>query len=229
MKLVGKASSNVGRAKATPRSSEAVVRMYNCFGKEIGKHQLDKKIFDGSVNKALLYQAINMYNANARQGNASTKTREFVSGGGKKPWRQKGTGRARAGSSRSPLWRGGGIVFGPHPRDYSYDMPKKMKNLAFLASFNAKLNEDKVIGLDAIQIDEPKTKKFKAIMDALNLAGRSLFVVDSIDDNTRRATRNIQQVSVRNYKDFNVMDVLTCDTVVMTKAALDKLPERVEV
>ena len=110
----------------------AEISIYNINGQSVGKMELDKKIFNGEVNKAVLYQIVKMHEANLRQGNASTKTRSDVSGGGKKPWKQKGTGRARAGTSRSPLWRGGGIIFGPHPRDYSYSLPKAVKRLALI-------------------------------------------------------------------------------------------------
>jgi len=218
------------KVKASPKAKagekEFSIPVYNAKGKEVGTFAFDKKIFDGSVNKKILYQAVIMYNANRRQGTASTKSRGEISGGGKKPWRQKGTGRARAGSSRSPLWRGGGTIFGPLPRDFHYDIPKKMKRLAFLSSLNSKLNENKVVGIDAVVIDEPKTKKVKDILKALKLAGRSLFVVDNIDNNVRLASRNLQEVRLRDYKDFNTMDVLTCDTMVLSKAALEKLPER---
>ena len=202
------------------------VPVYDLKGKAVETFQLDKGLFTGKVNKAALYQAVLMYSANARQGNAATKTRSDVSGGGKKPWRQKGTGRARAGSNRSPLWRHGGIVFGPHPRDYSYTMPKQLRRVAFLSSINSKLNDNKMIGLVEVSIPEPKTKAFQAIMDALKLEGRSLFVLAQMDAKILRASRNIQKVLVRNYKDFNTMDVLRCDNLVIAKAALEKLPER---
>lgn len=206
-----------------------IVPIFNSTGKEVGKLQLDKKIFDGAVNKAILYQAVLMYNANRRQGNASTKTRGDVSGGGKKPWRQKGTGRARAGSSRSPLWRGGGVIFGPHTRDFHYDLPRKIKRVAFLSSINSKLNDGKIMGIEAIDMKEPKTKKFKVILNALKLKGKSLFVLDTIDENIRRASGNLKEVVIKNYKDFSTMDVMSCDTLVMSKVSLEKLPERVEI
>ncbi|MFA6142407.1 MAG: 50S ribosomal protein L4 [Candidatus Omnitrophota bacterium] len=202
------------------------VSIYNSKGKEVEKFDLSKEIFTGEVNKAVLYQAILMYNANQRQGNASTKTRGDVSGGGKKPFRQKGTGRARAGSTRSPLWRHGGTVFGPHTRDYSYSLPRKIRRLAFLSSLNSKLNEEKVMGLDTIELAVPKTKNFKAIMSALKLVGSTLFVTDVIDHNVLRASRNLREVSVKNYKDINTIDVLKHDNLVMSKTALEKLSER---
>lgn len=204
------------------------VPMYNSKGKEVAMFELDKELFTGEVNKGVLYQFLRMYNANQRQGNASTKTRSDVSGGGKKPWRQKGTGRARAGSTRSPLWRGGGKIFGPHPRDFHYDIPKKIKRSALLSSLNSKMLDEKLIGIESIDMAEAKTKQFQAILDALKLEGRSLFVLDVVDKKINRVSRNIQDVSVKNYKDFNPADILSCDTVVMSRAALEKIPERLK-
>lgn len=217
------------RERTTKKSKElSIIPIVNSKGEEIEKFVLDKELFTGEVNKAILYQAMLMYNSNQRQGTASTKTRGDVSGGGKKPWRQKGTGRARAGSTRSPLWRGGGVVFGPHPRDFHYDIPKKIKRLALLSSLNSKFIEDKLLGIDSIKIDEPKTKKFKSIMVALKLKGKSLFILDEIDERIKRASRNLKEVLVKNYKDFNMVDVLSNDNVVITKIALEKLPERLK-
>jgi len=220
-----KAESKKPRAVKKPEDPSKVP-VYNSNGKEVEQFQLNKDLFDGEVNKALLYQAVLMYNANRRQGTAATKTRGDVSGGGKKPWRQKGTGRARAGSTRSPLWRHGGIIFGPHPRDFHYKLPKKIVRLALLSGINAKLSDGALVGLSSLELDEPKTKKFKAIMGALKLEGKSLFVLDAVDERVKRASRNIGCVVVRNYRDFNLMDVLGSDTVVMSKTALEKLTER---
>ncbi|MFA5143813.1 MAG: 50S ribosomal protein L4 [Candidatus Omnitrophota bacterium] len=202
------------------------VPIYDMSGKEVEHLILDKELFDGTVNKEVLYQAVVIYNSNQRHGNAVTKTRGDVSGGGKKPFRQKGTGRARAGSTRSPLWRHGGTTFGPQPRDFHRDIPRKMKRAAFLSCLNSKLNEEKVLGISSVDIAEPKTKRFKAILDALKLKGKSLFVLESIDDKVKTASRNLQEVSVKNYKDFNTIDILKCDNVVISKSALQKLPER---
>jgi large subunit ribosomal protein L4 len=202
------------------------IPVYDLKGKEIERIALDKNLFNGEVNKEVLYQAVIVYNSNQRRGNAHTKTRGDVSGGGKKPFRQKGTGRARAGSTRSPLWRHGGTTFGPQTRDFHRDLPKKVKKLAFLSSINSKLNEEKFVGISAIDMAEAKTKKFKAIVGALKLQGKSLFVVDAIDEKVKLASRNLQEVSVKNYRDFNTIDVLKCDNIVISKAALEKLPER---
>jgi large subunit ribosomal protein L4 len=226
---VKKALARISKAPASKDVKtvlDLAVPVFDMNGKEVEKFQLDKELFTGKVNKKVLYQAILMYNANQRAGTASTKTRGDVSGGGKKPFRQKGTGRARAGSTRSPLWPGGGIVFGPHPRDFHYDLPRKIKRLALLSCLNAKLAESKMLGISAVDLKEPKTKRFQAILDALKLNGRSLFVLDGINENIKRASRNIPNVFVKTYKDFGTMDVLRCDTVVLSKTALQKLPER---
>ena len=218
---------SVKRVKGEKVSKECVLKVYDSKGKEVESIKLDPKIFSGIVNKAALYQVVRMYNANQRQGTASTKTRGDVSGGGKKPWRQKGTGRARAGSTRSPLWRHGGVIFGPHPRDYHYDMPDNIKRLALLSSLNSKFNDNKMIGIESVVLDEPKTKKMQAIIDALKLAGKNLFILDEIDNKVKMASRNLKNVMIRNYRDFNTMDVLRCDNIILHKAALIKLAERV--
>ncbi|MBU0605290.1 MAG: 50S ribosomal protein L4 [Candidatus Omnitrophica bacterium] len=208
--------------KAAKPEFSSAIPVFDVKGKEIEKYQLDKELFTGNINKAVLYQAVLMYSACARQGNASTKTRGDVSGGGKKPFRQKGTGRARAGSTRSPLWRHGGSVFGPHPRDYRYDMPKKLKRVALLSSINSKLVDSKMIGISGVTVAEPKTKSFRGLLNALKLGGKSLFIVDSVDQNVVRASRNMHEVPIKNYKDFNTMDVLHCDNLVISVRALEK-------
>ena len=207
-------------------AAEFSIPIYDMKGKEVERLAMDKNLFNGEVNKEVLYQAVIMYNSNQRHGNAATKTRGDVSGGGKKPFRQKGTGRARAGSTRSPLWRHGGTIFGPHQRDFHRELPKKVKRLAFLSSINSKLNDEKVLGISAMNIAEAKTKKFKAIVDALKLKGKSLFILDAIDDKVKIASRNLQEVSVKNYRDFNTVDVLKCDNMIISTAAIQKLPER---
>lgn len=224
-KTVNKKKTAAKKAVSKPEFSSSIP-VFDVKGKEVEKFQLDKELFTGKVNKAVLYQAVLMYNACARQGNAATKTRGDVSGGGKKPFRQKGTGRARAGSTRSPLWRHGGTVFGPQPRDYRYDMPKKLKRAAFLSSINSKLADSRMVGIVEVVVSEPKTKNFRELVNALKLDGKSLFIVDAVDQNVIRASRNMQEVSVKNYRDFNTMDVLHCDNLIISKPALEKLPGR---
>ncbi|MCX5715428.1 MAG: 50S ribosomal protein L4 [Candidatus Omnitrophica bacterium] len=180
------------------------------------------------VNKAVLYQVVKMYQANLRQGNSSTKTRAAVSGGGRKPWKQKGTGRARAGSIRSPLWKGGGTIFGPHPRDYSYTVPQKMRTEALRSSLNSKYNTDAVTVVESLVVEKPKTKEFIKLLLGLKIDSekKTLFVVDKIDENLRRASRNIKQAGLRRAADLNALDVLNFEKLVVTKPALAVLNEK---
>lgn len=204
----------------------AEVPIYNIKGQSIGKMSLDKDIFNGEVNEAVLYQAIKMYEANLRQGTASTKTRSDVSGGGKKPWKQKGTGRARAGTIRSPLWRGGGIIFGPHPRDYSYSIPKGIKKLALISSLNDKLNNNELIVLEDIKIDKPKTKEFMSVLRNLKADDKPLLVLDDKDETIIRASRNIPHLLLRDYKTLNAYEVLKQHKLILTQKALVALTEQ---
>jgi large subunit ribosomal protein L4 len=198
----------------------AEISIYNISGQSVGKMELDKKIFNGEVNKAVLYQIVKMHEANLRQGNASTKTRSDVRGGGKKPWKQKGTGRARAGTSRSPLWRGGGIVFGPHPRDYSYSLPKSVKRIALISSLNSKLNDKELIVVDDIKISKPKTKEIAVALRNLKADERPLLVLDEKDEAIVRASRNIPQLILRDYRTLNAYDIIKQHKLVLTQKAL---------
>jgi len=204
----------------------AEVPVYNMKGQAVGKMALDKNIFNGEVNEAILYQAIKMYESNLRQGTASTKTRSQVSGGGKKPWRQKGTGRARAGTIRSPLWRGGGIIFGPHPRDYSYAIPKKIRRLALISSLNAKLNNGELVVLEEIKVAEPKTREFMGILRNLKADDKPLVVVDDKDKAIILASRNIPELLLRDYKALNAYEVLKQHKLILTQKALNALTEQ---
>ena len=204
----------------------AEVPIYNINGQSVGKMELDKKIFNGEVNKAVLYQIVKMHEANLRHGNASTKTRSDVSGGGKKPWKQKGTGRARAGTIRSPLWRGGGIVFGPHPRDYSYSLPKAVKRLALISSLNSKLNDKELIVVDDIKISKPKTKEIVAALRNLKAEERPLLVLDEKDEAIVRASRNIPQLILRDYRTLNAYDIIRQHKLVLTQKALVALTKQ---
>ncbi len=204
------------------------VPVYNTDGKEIEKIKLDKEVFDGEVKISVLHQAVLMYQANQRKGLASTKTRGEVSGGGRKPWKQKGTGRARAGSIRSPIWRGGGVTFGPRPRSYSYRLPKKIRKTALKYSLNDKVNNNKLIVVDEIKIDKPKTKLFASILDKLKVKEKTLFMLEKVDFNVIRSSRNIPGVSVKQASDSNVYDVLTNRELVITKRGLEILTERIK-
>lgn len=204
------------------------ISVYNTDGKEVEKVKLDKDVFDGKVKKDVLHQAVLMYRANQRIGAAFTKTRGEVSGGGRKPWKQKGTGRARAGSIRSPIWRGGGITFGPRVRSYSYRLPKKIKQIAFKYSLNDKVNNKKMIILDQLKIEEPKTKAFASILGKLKVSGKVLFMLEKIDPNIVRSSRNIPRISVKQVSTSNAYDLLVHENIVITKAGLEALTERIK-
>ncbi|MDP8233978.1 MAG: 50S ribosomal protein L4 [Candidatus Saelkia tenebricola] len=205
------------------------IDVLNMKGKKVDSVELDKNVFDGKVNKELLYQVINAYLANRRQGTHSTKTRGEVSGGGAKPWRQKGTGRARVGSNRSPIWRGGGTVFGPKPRDYSVNIPKKMKRLALKSSLNAKLQDQELMLIEGMELSEPKTKHFMDVVNNLGLEKmKSLFVLSGVNDNTILSSRNISNVFIADAKDVTAYDVLNCKKVVIVKNGLNEIIDRIK-
>lgn len=204
--------------------------VYSLSGKKIEKFKLNPDIFNVEINKPLLHQVLLMSLANKRQGNASTKTRADVRGGGKKPWRQKGTGRARAGSNRSPLWRGGGVVFGPHPRDYSFSMPKKMKRLALLSSLSAKTKDNRVMVLEKdLEFSQPKTKEVAKILTALNAYHkRNLYLYAKKDENPIRSCRNIKGLTVRLCDDFDTYDVLSNTNILFSKETHSSLAKRLK-
>jgi large subunit ribosomal protein L4 len=206
---------------------------YDTEGKEVDSVKLDAGVFDGAINTAAIYQAVNAYRANQRKGLASTKTRGEVSGGGRKPWRQKGTGRARVGSIRSPLWRHGGVIFGPHPRDFYYKLPKRIKDLALKSSLNAKAKESNLIILDSIKLEKPKTKDVCKIFSNLNIKinriknrNHSLLLLDRIDQHLKIALRNISFLDVNLATDTHAYEVLSHKKLIVTKAALHNLTDR---
>lgn len=199
------------------------VNLYNSKGENIGKVPLAADIFGGKINQALLHEAVVMYLANKRKGTACTKTKGEVSGGGVKPWKQKGTGRARAGSIRSPLWRHGGTTFGPKPRDYKYSMPDKKKKIALKSALKAKLQDQKVIVLDSIEINEPKTRVIDKIFTKLNANVKTLLVVKNIDEKLKRSSRNIPYLKVALASGLNAYDVLNCNNLIIVKEAIESL------
>ena len=202
------------------------IKVINKENTETGKVDLPEKLFNAPVRIDLMYEGVKCYLANQRQGNASTKTKGLVRGGGKKPWRQKGTGRARAGSIRSPIWRGGGTVFGPLPRDYSYQLPRKVKRKALYSGFASKLQSDAVIVLNELDIHEPKTKHLTNLLKSLHLEDkRVLFVVDKEDINLELASRNLYLIKVERVRDLNVYDLLYYDKLVLTLNAVSLLKE----
>lgn len=204
--------------------------VYNQEGAELKKVELNQDIFDGEVNQDILYQAVLMYQANRRKGLANTLTRGEVSGGGKKPWRQKGTGRARVGSSRNPLWRKGGVVFGPHPRDYSYKLPKKIRILALKSSLNAKLNESNLLILDDLKIKTPKTKEANRILSNLKLVNNTtiLLILNEINSNLRLSFQNISFLKMIRTCDINAYDVLKFQRLIISLSSLKVLISRIE-
>jgi large subunit ribosomal protein L4 len=184
-------------------------------------HQLDER-----VRYPLLKEAVVMYSARKRVGTHETKTRSEVAGSNKKPWRQKGTGRARAGTRKSPLWRGGGIIFGPHPRDYSYAINKKQRKLAVRSALLSKFRDGQVVILDSLHVDGPKTKPVQKALSALGIRGSCLIGTLGIDKNLVLSARNIPGVLVSTLKDFNALDVLTSRTVLLTREAFDSLSDK---
>ena len=192
----------------------------------IEKITLPEKIFGVEIKKELLHRVVVNYLANQRQGTHATKTRGMVTGGGKKPWRQKHTGRARHGSIRSPLWRGGGIIFGPQPRDYSYKIPKKQRRYALKSALSAKLKDGELIVIDKIEIEKPKTKKMLILLKSLGINGESiLFITAEKDENVYLSARNIPKVTVMKAMDINTYQILVHKKVVITKSALKKIQE----
>ena len=197
-------------------------------GKKTDTIDLPEKLFGEKINKAVLHQAIVMYLACQRQGTASTKEKSSVSGGGKKPWRQKGTGRARAGSNRSPLWMGGGVVFGPHPRDFSYSVPKKIKTQALRESINAKLLSKDLLCVSEFKVKTLKTKDFAKALDALKLQGKILALLDGCDESIARVSRNLPFFRLMRSQDVNAYDVLSNKKLLLTKKAFTNLLKRIK-
>ena len=202
----------------------ANVSVYNIEGKEVGSIELNDAVFGVEVNEHLVHMAVVNQLANNRQGTQSAKTRSEVSGGGRKPWRQKGTGHARQGSTRSPQWTGGGVVFAPKPRDYSFKMNKKEKRIALLSALSSKVADNKIVVLDAFNLDEVKTKKFAEVMSNLKV-DKALVVIEGENKNVVLSGRNIPTVKVSSTNEINTYDVLKYETLVVTKAAVEKLEE----
>ncbi len=201
------------------------VKLYDMNGKEKGEVELSDAVFGAEVNEALMHDVVVMYQANQRQGTSATKTRGLVSGGGKKPWRQKGTGRARAGSTRSPLWRHGGITFGPQPRSYSYTMPRQARRAALRSALSAKVKSGEMVLVDHLALDEAKTKEMARVLGNLGAAEGALVVTAGSDENLSRSSRNIPGVDAVVAAGLNVYSVLTHDKLVMTKDAVAKVEE----
>lgn len=203
------------------------VEVVDISNKKVGDAELSPAVFEAKINKALVYDAVMWQMAKRRAGTHSTKIRDEVSGGGKKPWKQKGTGRARAGSTRSPVWRGGGIIFGPKPRDYEGSMPKKARRGALISALSAKLAEKAITVLADMAIEGPKTKKAAEMLTSLGLSGhKTLIVVDKEDANTVLSFRNIPKVRILPVEGVNVYDVVDAESLVITSGALGRIQER---
>lgn len=206
------------------------IDVYSLSGKKVDKFKLDPDVFNAKVNKPLLHEIIQMYMANNRQGNAATKTKGLVRGGGKKPWRQKGTGRARSGSIRSPLWRHGGTTFGPLPRDFGYDMPKKTKKIALISSLSAKLKDSEIMVIEKDpEFKKPRTGEIAKLLVSLNTYGdRVLFLYANADENTIKSCRNIKNMTIKRSVDFNTYDVLSNSKVLFSKETHDAIVKRLK-
>ena len=202
----------------------AKVSVYNIEGNKVGDMELNDAVFGVEVNEHLVHMAVVSQLANKRQGTQSAKTRSEVSGGGRKPWRQKGTGHARQGSTRAPQWTGGGVVFAPKPRDYSFKMNKKEKNLALKSVLTSKVAEDKLIVLDSISFDEIKTKKMVAVLNNLK-ADKALVVLNDNDKNVILSAKNIPDVKTALTNTINVYDILKYDKLIVTKDAVATIEE----
>jgi large subunit ribosomal protein L4 len=200
----------------------SVADVFDIKKKKVAQVELNDAVFGAEVNEAVIYDVVKMQMAARRSGTSSTKTRSDVSGGGKKPWRQKGTGRARAGTSRSPIWRGGGIVFGPHPRDYSYSVPKKVRKKALISVLSMKLKEDKMVILKDFPMEKISTKTFKGVVDLFELK-KVLFVLDMENEVLLKSSRNIKNIKMIRSEGINVYDVLNCEHLVLLEPSVKKI------
>jgi large subunit ribosomal protein L4 len=201
------------------------VALYDITGSQIGDVELSDDIFGVKINTHVMYEAVKNYLANQRQGTQSAKTRGEVRGGGRKPWRQKGTGRARQGSIRSPQWIGGGVVFAPKPRDYSYKLPKKIKRLALKSALSSKVQDQEIIVVDSLVLDKPKTKDMIKILSNLKAGRKTLVVMPERDENVILSSRNIPGVKTAYVNTISVYDILNCDSFLITKDAVNKVEE----
>jgi len=201
------------------------VPVYNMQGSQVGEIELNEEVFGASFNEAAVHNAVVMQLASLRRGTHAVKTRGEVSGGGKKPWRQKGTGRARVGSIRSPLWRSGGVVFGPTPRSYKYSLPKKARKVALKSALSLKVAEGNMIVVDKLSFAEPKTKEMVKVLKALNADAKALVVTAEKDYNVERSARNIPGVAPMEATGINVYDLMKYDKLVITQDAVAKVEE----
>ncbi|MCM3666914.1 50S ribosomal protein L4 [Mesobacillus subterraneus] len=201
------------------------VALFNQAGSQVGEIELNDTVFGIEPNNHVMFEAVVMQRASLRQGTHKTKIRSEVAGGGRKPWKQKGTGRARQGSIRSPQWRGGGTVFGPVPRSYSYKLPKKVRRLAIKSALSSKVQAENILVLESLAFDAPKTKEFTNVLKGLSVNTKALIVTAGLEENVALSARNIPGVTVVAADGINVLDVLNHDKLIMTKAAVEKVEE----
>lgn len=201
------------------------VNVYNMQGEVVEEMELNDTIFGIEINEHAVYEVVKNQLANKRQGTQSAKTRAEVRGGGRKPWRQKGTGRARQGSTRSPQWKGGGVVFAPKPRDYSYSVPKKVKRLALKSALTAKVNDNEIIIVDEFKLTAPRTKEMKQILANLNSDRKALIVTDVKNNDVIRSANNIPYVATTIVSTLNVYDILKYNSFIITKEAVKRVEE----
>lgn len=201
------------------------VSMYDMNGNQVGEVELPDAVFGIEPNVHVLHEAVLMQQASLRRGTHKTKGRSEVRGGGRKPWKQKGTGRARQGSIRAPQWKGGGIVFGPTPRSYAYKLPKKVRRLAIKSALSSKVKDNEIIVLDQLLMNQPKTKEFANILKNLKIERKALVVSADYDDNLAMSARNIPGIKFITAEGINVLDVMVYDKLIITKDAVDKVEE----
>lgn len=201
------------------------VTLFKQDGSQAGEVELNETIFGIEPNESVIFDAVIMQRASLRQGTHAVKNRSAVRGGGRKPWRQKGTGRARQGSTRSPQWVGGGVVFGPTPRSYSYKLPRKVRRLALTSVLSQKVAENNLLVVDALSFDAAKTKEFKAVLANLNVDSKVLLILEGANANTYLSARNIPNVKVIDDQNVNVLDLVNYDKVLITQAALSTVEE----
>jgi len=200
----------------------AVADVFDIEKKKVSQVDLNDAVFSAEVNEAVVYDVVKMQMAARRSGTSSTKTRSDVRGGGKKPWRQKGTGRARVGTTRSPIWRGGGIVFGPHPRNYAFSVPKKIRKKALISVLSMKLKEDKMVILKDFPMEKISTKTFKNVVDLFGLK-KALFVLDDKNEVLLKSSRNIKNIKMIRSEGINVYDVLNFEHLVLLEPSVKKI------
>lgn len=201
------------------------VEVFNMTGAKVGDVELAENVFAVEVNEGLVHQAVVMQLASQRQGTHATKTRGMVRGGGRKPWKQKGTGRARSGSTRSPIWVGGGTIFGPHPRSYAFSMPRKQRRLAIKCALTDKVNNKDFIVLDNLEFAAPKTKDVVKMLSDFNVDDKALFITSSYAENVEKSSRNIPGVKAINSNGLNVYDILNHKKLFITKDAVTRIEE----